>query len=508
MKKLYFLSLLVFFTLIMNAKTIYVSTTGNDASGDGTNLNPYKTLFKGVGMVSANNDMVMLAPGIYNETVQCNLTAYDQVISGESAANTIIDFTGLAIGIYVHNYENIYTIKDLTLKNGGNASSTAGGGAIWMHATTSLVLENVKLTDNFGKGTGGAICFYGKSISINNCYFNNNKVFSSGNAFGGALFIQGFANNVDVSIANSTFYNNTSEKFGGAITFWKVSGTLDNVLIKNCNFFENKALDAANNWTGGAINFQSVPASQINTTLVNNTFYNNTSGNGTSVTTLLAQGAQTHLTMVNNVITNSSGVGVTCYVLDGSAPYTTGKNNIIRTIGGGLEAADFATNATNNNYVVWDNPMVTGVSINNSLTDNSTGSIFRVPFLSTLTGSTTINAGLDTYGSPNIIPVTDIKGVSTFATKDIGAYEFGGVFTLNPSTSTDIFNVTVSNRAIHIQSKDFESSQIKVYNVSGICKYALISKNCSTTLNIVERGIYLVKIDTKEKSFTYKVMVY
>ena len=508
MKKLHFIFALLFLAYTTNAKTIYVSTSGNDATGDGTQLNPYKTITKGLNMVDANGDVIMLAAGTYSEGATCVPKVFNQSIIGESAMNTIVDFSGLTLGFWV-DQNTALTFKNLTLQNANNTTND-GGSAIWMHQLTGLTLDNVIVKNNTAKRIGGAICFYGNSLTITNCLFENNYVKDGGSntwSYGGALFVEAFNDNVNVSIKNATFLNNKSDIFGSVITFWKPRGNPDNVLIENCVFYQNKQFGVID-W-GGALHFQSTALNQINAKLVNNTFYDNESGVNLAktVATVLAQGAKTYLTLANNLISNSSGTGVTMYVLDGSAPFTTGKNNIIRTIGGGLETTDFATNAANNNYVVWDNPMVTGVLLNSSLTDNSSSSVFKVPYLESLSGSTTINNGINSYGSPEIIPTGDIRGAATFGTKDIGAFEFGGVLTFTPTTSWPDFKIFVKDKNIELTSVNLSGKAIRVYNTSGQCIRSFQVNSETINFRLENPGVYIFTVSGNEVSFSQKVIL-
>lgn len=74
MKRILFI-LLTLFTCSAQATTYYISITGNDATGTGTNLNPWRTLAKATGTVNTPGDIIHVKAGIYLETVQCFLAA-------------------------------------------------------------------------------------------------------------------------------------------------------------------------------------------------------------------------------------------------------------------------------------------------------------------------------------------------------------------------------------------------------------------------------------------------
>src|SRR4051794_20264415 len=49
-------------------RTLYVSTTGSDSTGDGTQAKPWQTISKAAGLVVAG-DTVLIAPGTYAESI-------------------------------------------------------------------------------------------------------------------------------------------------------------------------------------------------------------------------------------------------------------------------------------------------------------------------------------------------------------------------------------------------------------------------------------------------------
>ncbi len=74
---------------ITNATTYYISPTGNDATGNGSAANPWKTLAKATSTVTTPGDIIHVNAGTYTETVTCNL-ARAVSIEGDGATTTII----------------------------------------------------------------------------------------------------------------------------------------------------------------------------------------------------------------------------------------------------------------------------------------------------------------------------------------------------------------------------------------------------------------------------------
>src|SRR5437868_3263106 len=62
-----------FLTTICQATTYYISPLGSDAAGNGTFLNPWKTLYKATSTVSTSGDIIHVITGIYVETQQSAL---------------------------------------------------------------------------------------------------------------------------------------------------------------------------------------------------------------------------------------------------------------------------------------------------------------------------------------------------------------------------------------------------------------------------------------------------
>lgn len=95
MRKLVFIFL--FFPLLLNGQsTWYVSTTGNDGTGDGTVANPWLTLYKAVTTVPSlqgeEGDVIHINAGTYTETHKISL-ADGISIDGDNKYTTIVHLT-------------------------------------------------------------------------------------------------------------------------------------------------------------------------------------------------------------------------------------------------------------------------------------------------------------------------------------------------------------------------------------------------------------------------------
>lgn len=210
----------------VSAADIYVNTTGNDTTGNGTSENPFLTIEKGVSTAVAG-DTVNIADGTYSGTGNNQITIYQPItIQGQSQNRTIINGAGNQI---FYNNANGVTIRNLTFVNATNWF----GGAIYNNYNTNITIDSCTFKNNSGD-YGGAIGNDG-DMTINHCTFTGNSA-----EYGGAVY------HCDgrMTITNCTFTGNTAE-YGGAVG--TDSGLLATTVINNSIFDQNNATD------GGAV---------------------------------------------------------------------------------------------------------------------------------------------------------------------------------------------------------------------------------------------------------------
>ncbi len=163
-------------------------------------------------------------------TVTINNADASLTIEGNGASETAIDGAG-ADGILAASTGVNLSIGDLTMQH-GDASGTGWSGA------------------------GGAILFYGATLTVNNAAFSDNSSAGSGAAIN--------LNAGWLVVSDSTFSGNQSGAFGGAI----LANTGSIATISNSTFSGNSATDA-----GGAIFNQGI------LTVIASTLASNTSAN-------------------------------------------------------------------------------------------------------------------------------------------------------------------------------------------------------------------------------------
>lgn len=203
------------------AKTFYISETGNDETGTGTDENPYQTLAKAI--ENADSSLVdyifVISDDIQSKTISLtdtsslhsSLSAHSITIKGSTDADSnSISATDSSIFV-VSTTQIPITIENITLKNGkgsqfsDTSSAKVGGGAIRVtSAGVEVVMNNVVFEEN-SASYGGAL-FNSGTVTLKNCSFTNN----SSDEAGGAIYNEG-----TMTMTNCYVSSNSSSKGGG-----------------------------------------------------------------------------------------------------------------------------------------------------------------------------------------------------------------------------------------------------------------------------------------------------
>jgi len=166
---------------------IWVSTTGSDESGNGSEANPYLTINKALFSAGSGN-IICLKEGLYQETTTWPATAH-LTVKGESKLATVEE-DGCVNGIFriyhAHPADSSITFEDLTLRNG---SISGNGGAIYFNLNIPLYVKNVDFIGNSAY-SGAAIYLQGGSLVAENCSFTGGSATSTNaNQGGGAVYV-------------------------------------------------------------------------------------------------------------------------------------------------------------------------------------------------------------------------------------------------------------------------------------------------------------------------------
>lgn len=369
---------------------IWISPTGSDTTGDGSEGNPYATFAKAVDASSSSSSVtttVWVAEGTYvfaeykyvNKKIEvrslsdaehtvfagssdsakpgilyCNNTSIS--ISGITFSNSwrsVVNSSGAVFGslstvedcIFTENYTSNtpasalycqadnFVIRRCVFRNNMRTNSTSESIATLKLNGTGSLIEDCIFENNMAS-KGGA-CYLGNSstdtITVRGCTFIGNSAL---NNYGGGIYGSG-----KIFVSDCTFSNNVSAYGGGAIN------TFNGSVIEDCTFVGNRSRYGAALYVGdvgvtncvfegnvagnesGGINFQSGVNYLSHSIFRNNTALTNGYGavkNAKYVDNCLfvgnvsaVQPAGLHLmtggeiyncTIVDNVVTNNSGV--------------------------------------------------------------------------------------------------------------------------------------------------------------------------------------------------------
>ena len=279
-----------------NSDSIYVSKDGND-DNDGSEDNPVNTVERAIQLAVSENGphKVFVSEGsyvVFGIDDYTNLT-----IEGSGIDKTIFDgvgYTGGMFSIYnssltIRNLSIIDAVNtggsggaftnmgNLTIENlkvDGCIVKNANGGVIY--SVGNLNILNSSFTNNQviptdSGGNGGVIytdgyyssLSYPPSLNISGCEFINNT--AKGNTFGGGAiymqYVDGFK-----SIEDSVFINNKALA-GGAIFMQNSEG---NFLMNNVSFIKNTATGTVSNYGGGAINLIGKTDGRVGNVIIKN----------------------------------------------------------------------------------------------------------------------------------------------------------------------------------------------------------------------------------------------
>lgn len=316
------------------------------------------------------------------------------------------------------------SLKGITFLNGRQIEYNPGGGVFF--AGNTLVVDSCTFIDNESGSGGSGIASRGVSVTVLNSYFDGNYV-NSGYGTGAAI-VQAGVNNGEAGtllVENCTFYRNDLNGVGTAISTKDAGAGYSNmkeVKIVNCTFLENTS-DLANQ---AAIDVSD--NSEIPVKIINNTFYGN--DGALRVGDIYGEKGGEVIFINNLVFANASGIfGAEGYSVADLRSPIIGYNNII--VGAERGVNEFIDDECfNDKKDLYNNRVETLASYPLSMvslaTELSTDNY--VPYLAlTAENSDAVNAGYATGTYAELIPATDIRGKYAAGTRDIGAYEYGGL---------------------------------------------------------------------------------
>ena len=185
---------------VAHAATIHVTQSGNDATGDGSLLNPYASVQVAIDAATPGND-VRVGPGVFPG----NVTMRDGVsLHGSGPSWTILQGDLTTSVITAANIGSGETIEGFMIRNG---SAIRGGGICCTSSASPRITNNV-ISENIAGIGGGIACMGNSSPSIDNNTISDN----SSEGTGGAIFV---GSSTSPSIDGNTIARNVSAISGG-----------------------------------------------------------------------------------------------------------------------------------------------------------------------------------------------------------------------------------------------------------------------------------------------------
>lgn len=193
---------------VSDKTTIYVSTSGNDASGDGSEGKPFKTIQKAINSVPkdlGNKEIIInIASGTYSEEV---------MISG---------FYGGLLRLAVETVTiNSLSIFDSCVVVSGTSLSIAASGktyGLYIHRGANAILQlNTTITGS----EYGIYCIYGSRLSARNTVTINSCTFAVACNFASMAFINALTGSKN---------NNGVQAAGGVVTLGSIVSSMASTL--------------------------------------------------------------------------------------------------------------------------------------------------------------------------------------------------------------------------------------------------------------------------------------
>ncbi len=249
--------------------TWYVSTTGDDAMGNGSASKPYATIQKAINHAFAGNT-IEVAAGTYMEDIDFggkNLILQ----SANGATVTTIEGSGTkSVFNFTHGENSTSLVKGFTISNGSAGSGGAvycnngssprfkglivtgnyggSGGGFYVRENSNVSLENVVITGNTSS-MGGGLYVYNSSVKLRNVVIGNHSAVSIASAI--------YLTNSHIDIINCTIANNSANSQGA---IYSVGSTINQVT--NSIFWGNTPTNIAFSG-GGAVNSVTVSYSDF-----------------------------------------------------------------------------------------------------------------------------------------------------------------------------------------------------------------------------------------------------
>ena len=357
-------------------------------------------------------------------------------------------------GITTNGSLSLLAAPDARFTFDRNTTTTRGGG-ILVQSGATLTLDGAAITNNNAGTGGGAIAIGGLGNSAGNSAATISHALIANNTsnVGGAIYVGGPNNTV--TIASSTFSNNTTTAGnatnggGGAINFTGNAGNANSVTATLTDVLFQGNISTSNNAFGGAVDVSTnIVAADLFLTRV--LFASNTAASGASAyggaLAIMSPAANVTLTDVSLLNNHSAAAGggiyfngaaIACNVatsatIAGNAYGTTVANNTPNGLYLGVNAQTLAVDAAPGAHLDMIDPMA---AANSNLTVTKTGAgTWNLSGANALGTSSGANIAFTVSGGVlHLYRAGETSGAYTAAT---GALTIGGgSFTLAPGAT-------------------------------------------------------------------------
>lgn len=301
----------------------YVSTNGNDQSGDGGWGSPFRSIQRGIDCAKAG-DTVLVERGLYKENI--NLIYKDSILvascyifdqSQSTMSSTIIEAKepGWVVTI---GRSNQVTLRGFTIQKGMGDNSSYGGG-IYCYNSSPKILDNIITRNENRYGYGAGVFCYDSDFNIWN---------------------------------NHITYNYNYDGHGAGIYCYKSASDIQHNII------------SGNYSSGGGSGIHLLNPNSVK--IIRNLIHGD-SGSAAVVLYTNAIGITGDFQVINNTISHNQGDGVRYF----GGPWSFQNNIITHNHGYGLFTLEGIAYLSHNN--VWGNVSSNDTRNYYGLTDNLTG---------------------------------------------------------------------------------------------------------------------------------------
>lgn len=232
MKHLIFFFFLFLLASSLNAKNVYLSSSGNDDSDGLSEDAAVATLTKALSLCEDDDNLYVLGIiDVSQEVSGSNGFVFPDVkINVDGTDNAVSGFQGngkTRILLIDSNRKNC-TFRNLTFTNG--SGSVSQGVSLYIN-NSDIRFENCHFKDNTGnrRNSDGAVFVNGSDISFESCVFSGNNVRQ-----GGGLYLEACSAQITACIIENNVSTYSSSAGGGIYALNCESLTLKNSIIQNC----------------------------------------------------------------------------------------------------------------------------------------------------------------------------------------------------------------------------------------------------------------------------------